>query len=177
MIAKHIRNVWAVQLSANQICLQFATDDNLVLSTMVASDLSISDLCISEKNLILTNGRTIVTYKLTKDVPNDQDDNKQKYNAKILNSFGSDSLETYIYDQSIIVLTQSNIKILSLSGVLLQEIHFSDAEGMILCYCACMNDYVFSRIFCKIPFGLFHFNSHDRICTPSCVFQKGCDKS
>lgn len=48
---------------------------------------------------------------------------------KSLNAFTTDCVQLFIYDDHIIVLGQIDVKIYSLGGVTLQEIHFNEIEG------------------------------------------------
>ncbi len=95
---------------------------------------------MTDLNLIVTNGRSILVYKIQKQNSNIDnsikliDDNREidlsdDLNVKLMNSFTCENVQIFIYEQNIICLNQNDVKILSLNGVKLQEIQFSENEG------------------------------------------------
>lgn len=123
LISFHKRNIWAVQRSANQVYVEHSCGK----STTVHADISITNLSLTELNFIVSNGRTIVTYKISKD--SELSDTDKSLSIKLLQNFGAECLSLYIHDQNIICLTTNDVKIYSLGGVILKEILCNDNEG------------------------------------------------
>jgi hypothetical protein len=106
----------------------------------VNCDISVTNISMTDLNLIVTNGRSILVYKIQKQNSNIDnsikliDDNREidlsnDLNVKLMNSFTCENVQIFIYEQNIICLNQNDVKILSLNGVKLQEIQFSENEG------------------------------------------------
>jgi uncharacterized protein YhbP (UPF0306 family) len=148
-MAYHTRNIWAVQKAANQIFVErqptTPNSDNSELvknqTTLVNCDISITNFCLNDNNLIVTNNRNIHVYKIDNDssvdtaasdgitTVTDADGVNQSLSIRQLHKFIADNIALHLYEQSIVVMTQDTVKILSMSGVQLQEINFTDNEG------------------------------------------------
>lgn len=131
MKSSHTRNIWAVQKSANEIYCEHSSGQ----STTIITDVSVVELCLNENNLILTNGKSIIVYKILFEDDiiggGEMTTMKKSFHIKTLNTFVvADCLEIFLYDQNIITLGQSDIKILSLGGIVLQNLLVTDAEGL-----------------------------------------------
>lgn len=122
LMSAHSRHLWASQKNANQIFMENSEENN----GNVEMEISITDFCLNDLNLIVTNGRTVIVNKILLD-----DDIKNKtLSIKSLNSFSTECLKILLYEQCIVALGQNDIKILSLGGVTLQELQVSEMEGM-----------------------------------------------
>lgn len=122
LMSAHSRNLWASQKNASQVFIENSEENR----GNVEMEISITDLCLNEANLIVTNGRTVIVNKILLD-----DDMKNKsLSIKSLNSFTTECLKIFLYEQCIVALGQNDIKILSLGGVTLQELQVSEMEGM-----------------------------------------------
>lgn len=126
-MSAHCREIWATQRNANQVYVQTDTDKSAYLQA--DANISITDLCLTKRNMLLTNGRTVVVYKIT--IEDDLADVKMNkgLSIKLMNTFVAECIELFIHDENIIVLGQIDVKIFSLGGVVLRELHFNDNEG------------------------------------------------
>lgn len=123
LMSGHSRNVWASQKTASQVFIE-NSDGNC---GNVQMEISITDLCLNDVNLIMTNGRTVIVNKI---VVMDDDIKNKTLNIKTLNCFTTECLKILLYEQCIVALGQNDIKILSLGGVTLQELQVTEMEGM-----------------------------------------------
>lgn len=120
------RRVSAVARSATQLYIQNEYGFDFVLTT----DYPITNFCINETDLVCTNGRTIYTYKIQKEEQKTPGDKTELKMLIISNgSFTMESRQIFIYDKNIALLNNNEAKIVSLSGVILQELFFNDIEG------------------------------------------------
>lgn len=130
------REIWATQRSANQVLVENSSQN----SFLATSDISITNICLTDLNLILTNGKTVMIYKIQRtsqdSIIADQtikatSDIRLNENlaVRFSSSFNCENLQIFIYEQNIICVGQSDVKILSLNGVKLQEVSFTDHEG------------------------------------------------
>lgn len=127
-MSAHCREIWATQRNANQVYVQCDADKSTYLQA--DANISITDLCLTKRNMSLTNGRTVVVYKIAiEDDLADVTVNKG-LNIKLMNTFVAECMQLFIHDENIIVLGQIDVKIFSLGGVVLRELHFNDNEGM-----------------------------------------------
>lgn len=134
LMSCHTRDLWVVQRAAKQVLIETSTQQTAI----VTSDIPITNLCLTDINLILTNGKTVMVYKIQK---NSQDsiDQGLKANSEITlnenlivrfsSSFNSENVQIFIYDQNIICVSQNEVTVMSLNGVKLQELSFTDHEG------------------------------------------------
>jgi hypothetical protein len=152
-MAYHSRNIWAVQKSANQIYIEQQQHQYNELSssdtdnkhknktTLLNCDISITNFCLNDNNLIVTNNRNIYVYKIDSNLltdttsdsiitDDDHDDGSKNLLINQLYKFIAENITLHLYEQSIVVMTQEHVKILSMSGVQLQEINFTDNEGI-----------------------------------------------
>lgn len=144
LMSHHTRDIWASQRTANQVIVQHESGK----ITSVNCDISVTNISMTDLNLILTNGRSVLVYKIQKQNSSSGlsssmdntikliDDNREinlndDLNVKLMNSFNCESVQIFLYEQNIICLNQNDVKILSLNGVKLQEIQFSENEGKI----------------------------------------------
>lgn len=160
MLTAHIRELWITQKTANKIQIETksASISESALCTTIQTDIAITNLCLNERNIIISNGRCIVVYKLTIDSLSQNNSNNVKnnhssesitnsstatamsinslylnLNIKLINTFiVNECTQLFIYEESIVVLGQLDIKIYSLGGVILKELHFNDIEGIVL---------------------------------------------
>lgn len=124
LMSAHSRNLWASQKNANQIFME-NFEGNI---GNVEMEISITDLCLNDSNLIVTNGRTVFVNKILLD-----DDIKNKtLSIKSLNSFSTECLKMLLFDQCLVVLGQNDVKLLSFGGVTLQEFQVSEMEGLFI---------------------------------------------
>lgn len=136
LIVYHGRNVVALQRTANSLHLSVstATIPGSERSCLVHSDIPITDLAASEKFLVLTNGRRIISYQLvlSEEASNDNDKDKDSLvlSVKPLNSFTASNQKLLLHEDRILVLDGESVRIMSLSGgVTLQELSFKSREG------------------------------------------------
>lgn len=126
-MSAHCREIWATQRNANQVYVQNDADKSTYLQA--DANLSITDLCLTKRNMLLANGRTIAVYKII--VEDDLADVKlnKGLSIKLMSTFVAECIQLFIHDENIIVLGQIDVKIYSLGGVVLRELHFNDNEG------------------------------------------------
>ncbi|EDS36288.1 che-11 [Culex quinquefasciatus] len=142
LLAGHTRTLWATQKKSNELALAqqstSAGGDAERRTAVMKSDNSIIHLALSEINLVLTNGRTVAVYRVG--VPGvggssvvsssgGPEEDADALSITYQGSFGVDCVAIYLYDQNVVALGAEQVKIYSLSGVVLQEIFFSDHEG------------------------------------------------
>lgn len=136
LMSYHTRDIWATQRSANQVLIENSSQH----TSLVTSDIAITNLCLTDLNLILTNGKTIMIYKILRtsqdSIVADQslkatNDIRLNENLSVRYSstFNCENLQIYIHEQSVICVGQNDVQILSLNGVKLQEVPFTDHEG------------------------------------------------
>lgn len=132
-MSAHCREIWATQRNANQVYVQNDTNKSTYLQA--DANVSITDLCLTKRNMLLTNGRTVVVYKIT--IEDDLADVKMNkgLSIKLMNTFVAECIQLFIHDENIIVLGQIDVKIFSLGGVVLRELHFNDNEGECNSFC------------------------------------------
>ncbi|XP_055845818.1 intraflagellar transport protein 140 homolog [Episyrphus balteatus] len=143
LISCHTRDIWAVQRSANQIYVEHSTGK----STLVQAEISITTLALSEQHLALSNGRTIVAYRIGKIVLEASSSTDYSIvnssttldsgdgdglTIRLMQTFSCECLALFMHDQSIFCLTSGDVKIFSIGGVILNEIQSSDSEGKII---------------------------------------------
>lgn len=135
MKSSHCRNIWSTQKSANEVYIENSNGNK----TTIYSDISITELYINENNFVITNGKNVIVYKIQYEDDNDVNDIKKSLSIKTLNTFVTDCLEIFLYEQSIVTLGQMDIKILSLGGIILQNLILTDGEGefcsVFFCFC------------------------------------------
>lgn len=126
-MSAHCREIWATQRNASQVYVQNDTNKSTYLQA--DANISITDLCLTKRNMLLTNGRTVVVYKIT--IEDDLADVKMNkgLSIKLMHTFVAECIQLFIHDENIIVLGQIDVKIFSLGGVVLRELHFNDNEG------------------------------------------------
>lgn len=137
----------AVQKSANQI---FIEHTNPTASAILNCDIAITNIALSIKYVILTNGRKISAYKVTlnnsscsSSTSNEQQHQqlrlygsrstrsaeKTTLNIEFMQTFNCECLDLYIHDESIFCLTSRDVKLYSMGGVVLKEITTGENEG------------------------------------------------
>jgi intraflagellar transport protein 140 len=134
LMSYHTREIWATQRSANQVLVETSSQQ----TTLVTSDISITNLCLTDLNLVLTNGKVVMVYKVQR-TSQDSIDQSLKPNAEIKlhdnlhvrfsSTFNCENLQIFIYEQNVICVGQNDVTILSVNGVKLQEVSFTDHEG------------------------------------------------
>ncbi|XP_062537441.1 intraflagellar transport protein 140 homolog [Armigeres subalbatus] len=151
LLSCHTRTLWATQKKSNELVL---VQQNLSLSAtpvgsdggeagrrtaVMKSDNSIIHLALSEINLVVTNGRTVAVYRVSGGGPTlssaslsratGGDEDADALSITYVGSFGVDCVAIYLYEQNVVTLGAEQVKIYSLSGVVLQEIFFNENEG------------------------------------------------
>lgn len=148
LLACHTRALWATQKKSNELVLvqQPSTSHSTGggeaeprRTTVMKSDNSIIHLALSEINLVVTNGRTVAVYRVggggaassssSSMVAASGDEDADALSITHAGSFGVDCVAIYLYEQNVVALGAEQVKIYSLSGVVLQEIFFNDNEG------------------------------------------------
>uniref|UniRef100_A0A182S5V1 Uncharacterized protein n=1 Tax=Anopheles maculatus TaxID=74869 RepID=A0A182S5V1_9DIPT len=143
LLSAHARNVWATQKKSNELLVRHANGREVILHT----DISITHLALNELHIVVTNGRTIAVYRIdqagtmrnstgrlasTGGVTNDTVNGEADGNTLVVafvDSFAVECVAVYLYEQSIVALGTEQVKIYSLSGIILQEIAFNGNEG------------------------------------------------
>lgn len=124
----HTRHVWVTQKSAHQICVQTSSGKSQYLH----SDFAVSNVCVTSHLLVVSNDRQMVVHKI-ENVENQIADGPA-LSVTYQKAFGAESVRVFLYDENIIALTQSCVNVISLGGVVLKQIVFSEAEGKICVY-------------------------------------------
>lgn len=136
LMSYHTREIWVTQRSANQALIETSSQQ----TCLVTSDIAITYLCITDLNLILTNGKSVMVYKIQRTSqdsivadPSLKPGSEIRLNdnlvARFSSSFNCENIQIFVYEQNVICIGQSDVKILSLNGVKLQEVSFTDHEG------------------------------------------------
>lgn len=135
LMSHHTRDIWATQRSANQVLVENSSQQ----TCLATSDISITNLCLTDLNLVLTNGKSVMVYKIQRTSQDSMitDQSLKTSEIKLLDNlvvrysstFNCENLQLYIHEQNIICVGQNDVKILSLNGVKLQEVSFTDHEG------------------------------------------------
>lgn len=136
LMSYHTRDIWVTQRAANQVLIENSQQQ----TSLVTSDISITNLCLTDMNLIVTNGKAIAVYKIQRSsqdsIVADQslksvNDIKLHDNltARFATTFNSENLQVFVHEQNVICVGQNDVTILSLNGVKLQEVPFTDHEG------------------------------------------------
>lgn len=139
LMSYHKRDIWATQRSANQVLVENSSQQ----TSLVTSDISITNLCLSDLNLIVTNGKSIMVFQIQRtsqdSIVADQSlkstsDFKfnENFTVRFSSSFNCENIQVYIYEQNVICIGHSDIKFFSLNGVKLQEVSFTDHEGKLI---------------------------------------------
>lgn len=150
LLSSHTRTVWATQKKSNELLV--VQQQNASRSSaggektgdrrtaVMKSDNSIIHLALSEINLVVTNGRTVAVYRVTggggtgltsssSSSVSRVDEDADALSITHTGSFGVDCVAIYLYEQQVVALGAEQVKIYSLSGVVLQEIFFNENEG------------------------------------------------
>lgn len=96
------------------------------------SDISaITGLCLNERNLAITNQKTIAIYKIPR-----AEEFKEKQNKNVgikhIQTFNVfDCMQIFMYDEIVTVVGYQNVRIYSFGGIVLKEINFNDNEGTV----------------------------------------------
>lgn len=122
LLRAHSRDLWITQKTANQLTIEHSSNKSMILN----SDLSaITDLCLNDRYLVVTNKRSVIVYKITI-----QDSHSNPITIKQMNTFKDiDCISLFIWNETIIMVGQENVKFYSLGGVVLREIFSNDMEG------------------------------------------------
>lgn len=119
----HTRHIWATQKSAHQICVQTSSGKSQYLH----SDFAVNNLCISPQLLVVSNDRQMVVHKIENaDIATPEG---PPFSVTYQKAFSAESVRTFLYDENIIALTPSCLNVISLGGVTLKQIQFSEVEG------------------------------------------------
>lgn len=134
LMSSHTRDLWAVQRAAKQVLIETSSQQTAIAT----SDICITNLCITDMNLIVTNGKSVMVYKIQKTSQDSIDQGLKATSEITLNdnltvrfssSFNCENVQLFIYDQNIICVGQNEVTAMSLNGVKLQELIFTDHEG------------------------------------------------
>ncbi|KAL7020245.1 hypothetical protein ACKWTF_011435 [Chironomus riparius] len=138
LMSYHTRELWAIQRASNQILI-VQQQQNVQQQFTVNCDVSITNVCLNDLHLILTNGKTVMLYKIQK--TSHQIDNITTNNdlmlsdnltARFLSSFSCEIFQIFIYNENVICINQQSVIVMSLNGVKLQEHSFTEHDGKIL---------------------------------------------
>uniref|UniRef100_A0A182PVU1 Uncharacterized protein n=1 Tax=Anopheles epiroticus TaxID=199890 RepID=A0A182PVU1_9DIPT len=131
LLSAHARQVWATQKKSNELLIRHASGREVMLHT----DISIIHLALNELHLVVTNGRTVAVYRIDQagsmrgtGMANGESDGNVLA-VSFVDSFAIECVAVYLYEQSIVALCSEQVKIYSLSGIILQEIVFNGNEG------------------------------------------------
>lgn len=127
MLSTHIRDIWATQRTATEVFVEHSTGR----STLIQSDgAAISGICINDRHFILASNKKISVYKITRseEYPNAKTKSLQ-VKATGISFQDNDCVEIFIWDETIIVLGNAEIRLYSLGGVILRKIELSEHEG------------------------------------------------
>lgn len=135
LMSYHRRDIWATQRSANQVLVENSSQQ----TCLVTSDIPIKNLCLTDMHLVVSNGKSVMVFQIQKKATQDPIDQSLKsstevkinenFVARFSSSFNCENIQVYIYEQNVICVGHSDIKVLSLNGVKLQEMSFTDHEG------------------------------------------------
>ncbi|XP_055684546.1 intraflagellar transport protein 140 homolog [Lutzomyia longipalpis] len=126
LASTHCRDLWVIQKTTNQCTIEHSSERTKILD----SDISITSLALSESFIAVSNGKNIAVFKVsTEDELGGAGASKAPLKVKAHQNFAAESLQLFLHDQNVILLTSNDVRIVSLSGVLLQEISFKDTEG------------------------------------------------
>lgn len=105
---------------------------------------AITGLSLNERNLAVTNQKSVAIYKIprTDEFKGKQNSSNSNNNNNNRNSTSSnvginlvqtfnvfDCMNIFIYDETVIVIGYQNVRIYSFGGIVLKEINFNDNEG------------------------------------------------
>lgn len=132
LLSAHARQLWATQKKSNELLIRHANGREALLHT----DISIIHLALNELHLVVTNGRTVAVYRIdpagtmrgTRAGP-DAGAEPDALAVSHVDSFAVECGAVYLYEQSIVALGTEQVKIYSLSGIILQELVFNANEG------------------------------------------------
>lgn len=128
-------------MSATQLYIEHSSNFSVTLRVEISA---ITGLSLNERNLAVTNQKSIVIYKIPRGddfkagiqqngaSSNNNDNSNSARNVAItlvqtFNVF--DCMNIFIYDETIIVIGYQNVRIYSFGGIVLKEINFNDNEG------------------------------------------------
>ncbi|XP_055617076.1 intraflagellar transport protein 140 homolog [Toxorhynchites rutilus septentrionalis] len=147
LLASHTRTLWATQKKSNELALVQQNSSSgggeaKRRTAVMKSDNSIIHLALNEINLVVTNGSSVSVYRVGSfgvgggssivsppATLATGDENTDVLSITQAGSFVVDCVAIYLYEQNVVALGLEQVKIYSLSGVVLQEIAFSDNEG------------------------------------------------
>ena len=103
----------------------------------MTSDIPITNLCVNDSNLVLTNGKSVTIYKIQKTSQETIDHGlktnevtlEDNLSVRFFNNFTCENSQIFIYDQQVILIGINEVIVMSLNGVKLQELSFTDHEG------------------------------------------------
>ncbi|XP_052866434.1 intraflagellar transport protein 140 homolog [Anopheles cruzii] len=147
LLAAHTRTLWVVQRKSNELLVQHCSGKEASLRL----ESSITHLALNELHLVVTNGRSIGVYRVQQSPlhdgvgsrfgtaesettgsvggPTDGDSGAPALSITFVGSFAVDCVAVYLYERSIVALGAEQVKVYSLSGVILQELVFNEHEG------------------------------------------------
>ncbi|XP_059617138.1 intraflagellar transport protein 140 homolog [Phlebotomus argentipes] len=123
LAAAHCRNLWAVQKSISQCAIEHAAGKTKTLE----SDIAVTSLALSEGFIAVSNGKSVTVFKVATE--DELGGKGGQLKVKTHQSFIAECLQLFLHEQNLILLTSNDVRIVSLGGVLLQEIAFKDTEG------------------------------------------------
>nr|XP_049461792.1 intraflagellar transport protein 140 homolog [Anopheles coluzzii] len=132
LLSAHARQLWATQKKSNELLIRHANGREALLHT----DISIIHLALNELHLVVTNGRTVAVYRIDPAgtmrgtrAGSDAGAEPDALAVSHVDSFAVECGAVYLYEQSIVALGTEQVKIYSLSGIILQELVFNANEG------------------------------------------------
>lgn len=124
LLSAYSQNIWITQKSATELFVEHAS-----YSTTLRSDISaITGLCLTERNLAITNHKNITIYQ----IPRVDDFQKKSgtLSIKQAHSFHvNDCIQLFMHEEILIVVGLESVHLYSFGGVSLKEIIFNDNEG------------------------------------------------
>lgn len=122
MLALYNHDLSITQKSANKILVEHSNKKSSILLCDIPA---VTDMCATKRNIVVSNKRTIIVYKISTD-----EGRENMPVIKQINTFQeNDCVELFIWDELIIILTNTNVKFCSFGGVTLREIESNDTEG------------------------------------------------
>lgn len=128
LLAAYSSSLWITQKSAAQLHIEHSSDFTTILRSEIPA---ITGLCLNDRNMAITNHRTIAIYKIPRPDEFQDKRNNKSLTIKLIHTFNdSDCIQILIYEEILIVLGYEKIRLYSFGGIVLKEITFNDNEGM-----------------------------------------------
>lgn len=140
LLTAYSPSIWIRQLSATQLYIEHSSSLSMTLRVEISA---ITGLSLNERNLAVTNQKTVAIYKIPRNDEFKSQQNNTSSNSNINNNSTSsnvainliqtfnvfDCMNIFIYDETVIVVGYQNVRVYSFGGIALKEINFNDNEG------------------------------------------------